>query len=90
MQLEPSIQLLDWLLRQRRPISDLTLPEIQQRNTASLDGVLAWLILGPKYPLPRVVNQTIDGRHGPIPTRLYYPALQSGIPLIVFFTAGAG
>lgn len=88
MQLEPSIQLLDRLLKLRQPTPALSLSAIAQRNAEPLDGWLAWLFLGAKVPLPQVVDQTLTGRHGPIPLRLYYSRLTGELPLILFFHGG--
>lgn len=85
---EPSIRILNWLLKRRPPVSELSLAEIEQLNAQQLDGALAWLFLGPKLSLPKVVDQTLPGRHGEIPIRLYYPHLEADIPLIVFFHGG--
>ncbi len=84
----PSIRLLDWLLKWRKPVYQQSLPEIATLNAESLDGVLAWLFLGPKRTLPKVVDRTLPGRHGDIPVRLYYPHLEAGLPLVVFFHGG--
>ncbi len=85
---EPSIRILDWLLKRQKPIDQLSLQEIERRNAARFEGIVAWIFLGPKLPLPRVVNQTLNGRHGSIPVRLYYPRLAAGMPLILFFHGG--
>ncbi len=83
-----SIRMLDWLLKRRKPIYDHSLSEIEERNAAPLDGVLARLLLGAKLSLPKVVDKTIVGRHGDIPIRLYYPRLGADLPLVVFFHGG--
>jgi acetyl esterase len=88
MKLDRNIQLLDWLMKLRTPTHQLSLPEIQQRNAAKLDGLVAWYLLGPKVPLPQVSDRTLTGRHGPIPVRLYYPSTEANLPLIVFFHGG--
>ena len=85
---DPSIRILDWLLKRQKPTYQLSLPEIEKRNAAQLNGPLAWIFLGPKLSLPRVVNHTLTGRHGPIAVRLYYPRLEANLPLIVFFHGG--
>ncbi|RZM78016.1 alpha/beta hydrolase [Leptolyngbya iicbica LK] len=83
-----NIQLLDWLMQRRKPTHQLSLPAIQQRNAAKLNGLLAWYFLGEKLSLSRVVDRTCTGRHGSIPVRLYYPSPEPNLPLIVFFHGG--
>ncbi|MEM6256189.1 MAG: alpha/beta hydrolase [Cyanobacteria bacterium P01_D01_bin.156] len=85
---EPSIRILSWLLKRQKPTYQLSLPEIKERNAAQFNGPLAWIFLGPKLSLPRVVNSRVTGRHGPIPVRLYYPRLDDDLPVIVFFHGG--
>lgn len=85
---EPSIRILNWLLNRRKPMYELSLSEIETRNAARIQGTLAWLFLGPKQFLPKVVDRTPIGRHGEIPIRLYYPHLASDLPLIVFLHGG--
>ncbi|MEM9768150.1 MAG: alpha/beta hydrolase [Cyanobacteria bacterium P01_D01_bin.71] len=85
---ELGIRILSWLLKRQKPIYQLSLPDIERRNADRLEGILAWVFLGPKLSLPSVVNQTLTGRHGPIPVQLYYPRLDADIPLIVFFHGG--
>ncbi|MEO1592430.1 MAG: alpha/beta hydrolase [Cyanobacteria bacterium J06632_22] len=83
-----SIRILSWLLKRRRPVYDLSLTDIEARNATPLEGGLAWIFLGTKQPLPKVVDRSLPGRHGNIPIRLYYPRLGTGLPLIVFFHGG--
>lgn len=85
---EPSIRLLDWLLKRQPPTYERSLADIEKRNAAQFNGPLAWLFLGPKRSLPKVVDRTLTGRHGTIPVRLYYPRLAADLPLIVFFHGG--
>ncbi|MFK8185986.1 MAG: alpha/beta hydrolase [Phormidesmis sp.] len=85
---EFSIRLLSWLLQRRKPLSELSLSDIEQRNAEPMEGALARLFLGPKRSLPKVVDRTLTGRHGEIPIRFYYPHLEADIPLIVFFHGG--
>jgi acetyl esterase len=75
-------------MKRRKPVRKMSLPEIQKRNAAKLEGLLAWYFLGDKLPLHQVSDLTLTGRHGPIPARLYYPRAASNLPLIVFFHGG--
>jgi acetyl esterase len=88
MQLDWKIQLLDWLMQRRKPTYRLSLPVIQKRNAAKLNGWLAWYLLGEKLPLSQVIDRTVTGRHGSIQIRLYYPSTQANLPLVVFFHGG--
>lgn len=82
------IQVLDWLLNRSKPIERLSPEQLRQRNTSSRPAAINGLKHGRKLKLPKISNQTLVGRHGNIPARLYYPSLRSHLPCVVFFHGG--
>ena len=88
MRPELSIRLLDWLLQQRKAVHEMSLQDIERHNAIRYDGLLARLFLGPRLRLPKIVDTTMDGRHGTVPLRIYYPHHDEGKPLVLFFHGG--
>lgn len=88
MYLSPSIRALLFITGLRKPVEQMSLDEIQRVNQKRLSGPLSWLLLEAKPPLANVVNRTVPGRHGDIPVRLYYPAQERPLPLVIFFHGG--
>lgn len=62
--------------------------------TAPIEAVRAQYLAGRAYwnedgpVLPRVRDHEVDGPHGPIPVRLYYPRKGATLPLLMYFHGG--
>jgi acetyl esterase len=86
--LDWKIRLLIQLLRLQKPVHLMSLDELRRLDAALLSPVLQQILCGERIELPQVVDQSVEGRYGSIPIRLYYPSLQKNLPLILFFHGG--
>ena len=90
------IKILAWLSSQSKPTMLMSQEELLQKNQQPSSPVINWLRHGHKVRLPRINNQTVTGRHGDIPVRLYSPSWRwlkasrkpSQLPCVLFFHGG--
>ncbi|MBV9389138.1 MAG: alpha/beta hydrolase [Chroococcidiopsidaceae cyanobacterium CP_BM_ER_R8_30] len=93
------IQLLDWLVSGGKSIHQMMPEKLRQLTQVKIHPLKAYLktkieplkvrfISGRAIALPKVVTQTIGGRHGDIPLQLYYPATQTNLALLIFIHGG--
>lgn len=81
-------RLLDRILKLNKPIEDMSLEQLRQVSEQELSPLTERLFAGKLIKLERVVEQTVRGRHGDIPIRLYYPSSRERLPLILFMHGG--
>ncbi len=81
-------RLLDILLSFYKPIEKMSLDELKNASKKSNSSWSQFICTGKKIPVDKVIQQNINGRHGDIPVRLYYPNQQKSLPLILFFHGG--
>jgi acetyl esterase len=69
---------------------DALMPPIDQVGVAGARAALTALAAaaGEREPVHRVENRTVPGRAGDIPIRLYAPAADAPLPVLVFFHGG--
>ncbi|NMG20825.1 alpha/beta hydrolase [Brasilonema bromeliae] len=88
LRLDWKIRLLDWLLRLNKPLDQLSLDELRKLSETPIPFVVERLMGGKRIRVLSVINQIVEGRHGEIPIRLYYPSSKQNLPLILFFHGG--
>lgn len=81
-------RLLVQLLRLQKPVHRMSLDELRQLDITPLSPILQQILCGERIQLPRVVEQSVEGRHGAIPIQLYFPSSHKNLPLILFFHGG--
>ncbi|MBW4551155.1 MAG: alpha/beta hydrolase [Aphanocapsa sp. GSE-SYN-MK-11-07L] len=86
--LDWKIQLLDKILSFFKPLEKMSLEELRAISEKPIPPLLERILAGKQIALAEVEQQTINGRHGNIPIRLYYPSDQTHLPLILFFHGG--
>ena len=69
---------------------DALMPPIEQVGVAGARAALSTLAAsaGEREPVHRVENRTVPGPAGDIPIRLYAPAADAPLPVLVFFHGG--
>ena len=72
--------------RQPEPPLDVTVAPIADVRTRYLAERAYWNEDGPA--LPRIVDHSVKGPHGPIPVRLYYPRGNPNLPLLIYLHGG--
>ena len=89
-QLDWKIRLLDKLLNlnSAKPLEQMNLNELKATSQEAVPPFVQRIFGGKQIRVSKVVRQNINGRHGEIPIRLYYPNEQKSLPLIVFFHGG--
>lgn len=89
LRLDWKIRLLDRiLLRLNKPIPQMSLEELRQLPETHIPLFIERLLGGKRIPIPQVIERRIEGRHGEVPIRLYYPSSKLNLPLILFFHGG--
>ena len=81
-------RLLDKILRSDKPLEEMNLDELKATSEAAVSPLIQRIFGGKEISVSKVVQQNINGRHGDIPIRLYYPNEQQSLPLILFFHGG--
>lgn len=80
--------LLNTILSSSKPLEQMSLDELKSVSEQPISPLIQFLFAGKQIPISKIVRQNIDGRHGAISIRLYYPSQQKSLPLIVFFHGG--
>ncbi|MDJ0705287.1 MAG: alpha/beta hydrolase [Leptolyngbyaceae cyanobacterium MO_188.B28] len=86
--LDWKIHLLNKILSASKPLDQMDLDELREASERPIPSVLERVLAGKRIALMEVIQQTIRGRHGDIPIRLYYPSTQTTLPLVLFFHGG--
>jgi acetyl esterase len=89
--LDWKIRLLDrllLLLSLGKPIHRLSLEELRKLPETPIPPIVERILGGKRIPLPKVTQQMVNGRHGEIPVRFYYPSTEKNLALILFFHGG--
>jgi len=82
------IKILSRFYRMMKPINHMTVDELSAWNDRQTPRPVARLLFGKSIKQAKVVNQSIETRHGHTPVRIYHPLEQDNPSLIVFFHGG--
>lgn len=82
------VRLLDRILKLNKPLERMNSEELRQASEQELSPLIGRVFGGKRIELKKVVDRTIEGRHGDIPIRLYYPSLKINLPIILSLHGG--
>ncbi len=83
------IKLLIWFYNKFLEINHRDMSVLAyRRGVGGTSGKVQRLLEGVPIVLPKVVDESIEGRGGAIPIRIYFPNEKEDLPVIVFFHGG--
>ena len=69
-----------------KPVEESTPAEVRASRAANAQAMAE--LAGPEQPVARVENRTIPGPAQPVPVRVYWPAADKKLPVLVYFHGG--
>lgn len=86
--LDWKVRLLNRILKLNKPLEQMSLEELRQASEQEISPLIERVFTGKLVELHRVIDRTIEGRHGNIPIRVYSPSTQANLPIVLYLHGG--